>query len=91
MRQHDNSRFLRLDLVNRLKVVHVADTVDDRIDLSGKSVTMPHSALLSSEFYLPARVEEVGARKYNVGMVKDEHRSHTCQRDERVPDKGRIE
>lgn len=69
MRQHDDSRFFRLDLVNRLEVIHIADTVDDGVDLSGKGVTMPHGALLSPELYLPTRVEDVGAREYNVGVV----------------------
>lgn len=82
MRQHDTGRCLRLDLLDRLVLLHVGNTVNDRIDLASESATMLESTLSGTELNFPAGVEVLGARQNDVGVVLDENTGEVAERDQ---------
>src|SRR5438046_9658708 len=85
--QHCYSRFFCFDQRDWIKILHVADAVYDRVDFSGKLLPMHKDPLATTHLGLPSRIEEIGARKNDVGMKHIEMCSETHETDEGVADK----
>ena len=77
--QHGHSRTLGFDFLDRRELLHVSDTVDDRVDLSAESVAVLNRALAGTNLDLPTGVEEVGTGKDDVCVVKGQDRGNSHQ------------
>ena len=91
VRQHDTGGCLRLDLLDRLVLLHVGNTVNDRIDLAGKSATVLKSTLGCTELNFPAGIEVLGARQDDVGVVLDKNTGEVTERDQGGVTEGGVE
>jgi hypothetical protein len=82
VRQHDYGRCLCLDLLNGFILLHVRDTVDDRVDFASKSATMLESTLGRTKLDLPPWIEVLGTRKNHIGVMLNEYTRKMTKRNE---------
>lgn len=90
MRQHYHGGCLSFDLLDGFVLLHVRDTVDNRIDLASESTTMLEGTLGCSQFNFPPRIEILGTRKNHISVMLDEHARKMTKRDKSAVDEDRI-
>src|ERR1700694_5763572 len=79
VRQHCHGWFCSFNFLDWVETLHVTDTVDNRIDFPSESLAMFQHTFASTNLDLPSRIEKVGTRKNNVGVIQIELRSKTHQ------------
>jgi hypothetical protein len=90
VRQHCHGRFLRPYSLNRIETVHVANSIHNRINLPRKPFPMLQSSLTRTNLDLPSRVEVIGAREDNVGMMQIELSRKTHKTAEGIPHEAGV-
>jgi hypothetical protein len=91
VRQHDYSRGVGLNGLDGLKLVHVADAVDNGVDLAGKGAAVLKRTLAGTQLDFPTRVVVVATRQDNVSVMLEEHTSQQSKTHEGRVDEGHVE